>query len=367
MTALPSHGAQPCFALALLVGFDALRAAASPLPVGARNGMVVTSQHLATKVGVDILKQGGNAVDAAVAVGYALGVVFPAAGNIGGGGFMTIQFADGRKTFIDFRETAPLAATANMYLDRDGNVLRGLSSKGYLAAGVPGNVAGFELALVKYGTMKRAAVMAPAIRLAKRGFVLEQGDVDLLAVAARDFREDAPSAAVFLQGNGQPYIAGQRLVQKDLARTLERIAKHGNAGFYAGPVADAIVAASTRGGGIITKADLARYQAKERAPIECDYRGYRIVSAPPPSSGGVIVCEILGHPRRLSAAGMGLPLRARRAPPDRGDAPRVRRSQQLPRRSRFRPQSRSSACWTRATPRRSAPPSIPPRPACRAT
>ena len=255
--------------------------------------MVVTSQHLATRVGVDILQRGGNAIDAAVGVGYALGVVLPAAGNIGGGGFMTIQLADGRKTVIDFRETAPLAATPNMYLDRDGNVLRGLSTKGYLAAAVPGNVAGFELALARYGTMKRAAVMAPAIRLAKRGFVLEQGDVDLLAIATRDFREDAPSAAVFLR-NGQPYAAGARLVQKDLARTLERIATHGNAGFYDGPVADAIVAASVRGRGIFTKEDLSRYRAKERVPIECDYRGYRIVSAPPPSSGGVVLCEILG-------------------------------------------------------------------------
>ena len=279
-------------ALAIIIGHDGAHAA-SPAPVGARNGMVVTSQHLATKVGVDILKQGGNAVDAAVAVGYALGVVYPAAGNIGGGGFMTIQLADGRKTFIDFRETAPLAATAGMYLDRDGNVIRGLSTKGYLAAGVPGNVAGFELALAKYGTMTRAAVMAPAIRLAQRGFVLEQGDADLLAIAARDFREDAPSAAVFLR-DGQPYAAGQRLVQKDLARTLDRIARHGADGFYGGPIADAIVMASTRGRGIITNADLAQYRAKERTPIECDYRGYRIVSAPPPSSGGVIICEILG-------------------------------------------------------------------------
>jgi len=279
-------------ALAISIACDGPQAA-SPAPVGARNGMVVTSQHLATKVGVDILKQGGNAVDAAVAVGYALGVVFPAAGNIGGGGFMTVQLADGRKTFIDFRETAPLAATAGMYLDRDGSVIRGLSTKGYLAAGVPGNVAGLELALAKYGTMPRAAVMAPAIRLAQRGFALEQGDVDLLAIAARDFREDAPSAAVFLR-NGQPYAAGQRLVQKDLARTLDRIARHGADGFYRGPVADAIVTASTRGRGIITNADLARYRATERTPIECDYRGYRIVSAPPPSSGGVIICEILG-------------------------------------------------------------------------
>jgi gamma-glutamyltranspeptidase/glutathione hydrolase len=255
--------------------------------------MVVTSQHLATKVGVDILQQGGNAVDAAVAVGYALGVVFPGAGSLGGGGFMTLQLADGRKTFIDFREKAPLAATADMYLDRDGNVIRGLSSKGYLAAGVPGNVAGFELALAKYGTMKRAAVLAPAIRLAQLGFVLEQGDVDLLAVATADFRADAPSAAIFLD-QGEPFKAGQRLVQKDLARTLRRIAYNGADGFYKGPVADAIVASSTRGKGIITKADLEQYQARELPPIECDYRGYRIVSAPPPSSGGVIVCEILG-------------------------------------------------------------------------
>jgi len=267
--------------------------AASQAPVGARNAMVVTSQHLATRVGVDILKQGGNAVDAAVAVGYALGVVFPGAGSLGGGGFMTLQLADGRKTFIDFREKAPLAATAGMYLDRDGNVIRGMSTKGYLAAGIPGNVAGFELALAKYGTMKRGTVIAPAIRLAQRGFVLEQGDADLLAVATADFRADAPSAAIFLD-NGEPFKAGQRLVQKDLARTLQRIARNGADGFYKGPIADAIVASSTRGKGIITKADLAQYKARELAPIECDYRGYRIVSAPPPSSGGVIVCEILG-------------------------------------------------------------------------
>jgi len=267
--------------------------AASQAPVGAKNGMVVTSQHLATRVGVDILKQGGNAVDAAVAVGYALGVVFPGAGNLGGGGFMTLQLADGRKTFIDFREKAPLAATAGMYLDRDGNVIRGLSTKGYLAAGIPGNVAGFELALAKYGTMKRGTVIAPAIRLAQRGFVLEQADADILAVVTDHFRADAPSAAIFLD-RGEPLKPGQRLVQRDLARTLQRVARNGADGFYKGPTADAIVAASTRGKGIITKADLEQYRARELPPIECDYRGYRIVSAPPPSSGGVIVCEILG-------------------------------------------------------------------------
>ena len=140
----------------------------------AENGMVVTAQHLATKVGVDVLKRGGNAVDAAVAVGYALAVVYPAAGNLGGGGFMTIQLADGRKTFLDFREKAPLAAKPDMYLDKDGNVVKGLSTKGHLAVGVPGSVSGMEYAREKYGTMQRAALLKPSIDLAEKGFVLEQ-------------------------------------------------------------------------------------------------------------------------------------------------------------------------------------------------
>src|SRR4051794_33114844 len=143
--------------------------AASVAPVAAENGMVVTAQHLASRVGVDVLKDGGNAVDAAVAVGYALAVVYPAAGNLGGGGFMTLQLADGRKTFLDFREKAPLAATANMYLGADGNVVKGLSTKGYLAVGVPGTVSGLEYALERYGSMKRAALIAPALRYAKQG------------------------------------------------------------------------------------------------------------------------------------------------------------------------------------------------------
>jgi gamma-glutamyltranspeptidase/glutathione hydrolase len=147
--------------------------AASVAPVAAEHGMVVTAQQLATQVGVDVLKKGGNAVDAAVAVGYALAVVYPAAGNLGGGGFMTLQLADGRKTFLDFREKAPLAANANMYLDASGNVVKGLSTHGYLAVGVPGSVAGLEMARAKYGSMPRAALMAPAIRLAERGFTLD--------------------------------------------------------------------------------------------------------------------------------------------------------------------------------------------------
>ena len=217
--------------------------AASMAPVGAPNGMVVTAQHLATRVGVDVLKDGGNAVDAAVAVGYTLAVVYPAAGNLGGGGFMTIQLADGRKTFLDFREKAPLAATANMYLDKDGNVVKGLSTNGHLAVGVPGTVSGLELARAKYGTMKRAALITPAIQYAERGFVLDQGDVDMLVTATDDFRKDPASAAIFLN-KGEPFAVGQRLVQRDLAKTLRLISEKGADGFYKGPVGTAIVASS---------------------------------------------------------------------------------------------------------------------------
>ncbi|WP_428419504.1 gamma-glutamyltransferase [Methylibium sp.] len=266
--------------------------AASVAPVAAENGMVVTAHRLATQVGVDVLRRGGNAVDAAVAVGYALAVVYPAAGNLGGGGFMTLQFADGRKTFLDFREKAPLAATADMYLGADGQPVKGLSTRGHLAVGVPGTVSGLEFARAKYGTMQRRALVAPALRLAQRGFVLERGDIDMFATATEDFHKDPASAAIFLH-DGAPRAAGQRLVQKDLARTLQRIARHGSRGFYQGPVGAALAASSRAGGGLITQADLDQYATRELAPVECDYRGYRVVSAPPPSAGGVILCEIL--------------------------------------------------------------------------
>ena len=266
--------------------------AASQAPVAAENGMVVTAQHLATHVGVDVLKKGGNAIDAAVAVGYALAVVYPAAGNLGGGGFMTAQLADGRKTFLDFREKAPLAATANMYLDKDGNVIKGLSTRGYLAVGVPGTVSGLELAREKYGTMKRAALIAPSIALAERGFPLEQGDIDMFDTATADFKKNPEAGAIFLN-KGEAFVAGQKLVQKELARTLRDISQKGVDGFYKGRVGAAIVASNQAGKGLITQADLDQYQTRELAPVECDYRGYRVVSAPPPSSGGVVICEML--------------------------------------------------------------------------
>jgi len=255
--------------------------------------MVVTAQHEASEAGLRILQAGGNAVDAAVAVGYTLAVVYPAAGNLGGGGFMTIQLADGRRTFIDFREKAPLAATANMYLDAAGNVIKGSTTTGHLAVAVPGSVAGLEAALTKFGTMRRAQLIGPAIRFAEQGFVLDQGDADMFATATDAFKVDPATRAIFLKPDGSPYQAGDRLVQRDLGQTLRQIRDAGAAGFYKGPVAQAIVASSQAGQGILTQRDLDSYKVRELAPVECDYRGYHIVSAPPPSSGGVIICEIL--------------------------------------------------------------------------
>jgi len=291
----PAFGPRFLRVLAPVLAFLLLGAparGASVAPATGENGMVVTAQHLASAAGVEVLRQGGNAIDAAVAVGYALAVVYPAAGNLGGGGFMTIQLADGRKSFIDFRETAPLAASADMYLGADGKVLEGLSTQGQLAVAVPGTVAGLEMALARFGTRPRAVVLAPAIRLARQGFVLDEGDVRMLRAASEELRQDPASAAIFLK-HGQPYEAGDRLVQADLARTLERIGAQGARGFYRGPTAAAIVASSRRGKGILSQADLDRYQARERKPVECDYRGYHVVSAPPPSAGGVILCEML--------------------------------------------------------------------------
>ncbi len=267
--------------------------AASVAPVAAENGMVVTAQHLATQVGVDVLRRGGNAIDAAVAVGYALAVVYPAAGNLGGGGFMTVQLADGRKTFVDFREKAPLAATPGMYLDAAGQVIPKLSTSGHLAVAVPGSVAGLEQVRAKYGTMSRPALLAPAIALAEKGFVLDRGDVEMLVAGGDKFRRDEPSAAIFLKPGGAAFEVGERLVQKDLARTLRAIAQRGAAGFYQGAVGAALVRASQRGGGILSQADLDGYAPREMPPLECDYRGLRVVAAPPPSSGGVVICEVL--------------------------------------------------------------------------
>lgn len=275
--------------LALLQGANA----ASMPAVEAKNGMVVSSQHLASQVGVDILKMGGNAIDAAVAVGYAQAVVNPCCGNIGGGGFMTIHLANGEDTFINFRETAPAAASANMYLDEKGNVKRGASLYGYLAAGVPGTVLGLDTAQRKYGKLTRQQVMEPAIKLAREGFILNRGDTDILDTTIAKFRDDPEAARIFLRENGDPLQPGDRLIQTDLGNTLESIAQNGPDAFYQGKIPQAVEAAAKKGGGILTAKDFADYRIAETAPITCSYRGYEFVSAPPPSSGGVTLCEIL--------------------------------------------------------------------------
>lgn len=275
--------------LALLQGANA----ASMPAVEAKNGMVVSSQHLASQVGVDILKLGGNAIDAAVAVGYAQAVVNPCCGNIGGGGFMTIHLANGEDTFINFRETAPAAASANMYLDEKGNVTKGASLYGYLAAGVPGTVLGLDTAQRKYGKLTRQQVMEPAIKLAREGFILNRGDTDILDTTIAKFRDDPEAARIFLRPNGDPLQPGDRLIQTDLANTLESIALHGPDAFYQGKIPQAVEAAAKKGGGILTAKDFADFRIAETAPITCSYRGYEFVSAPPPSSGGVTLCEIL--------------------------------------------------------------------------
>ncbi len=288
--------AKSCFvallSAALTVGPSLPCAAASPAAVRADNGMVVSAHRLASEIGVEVLKSGGNAVDAAVAVGYALAVVYPSAGNIGGGGFMTIRLADGRTSFLDFRERAPLAATKTMYLDPSGNVVPGRSTAGYLAVGVPGSVMGFETALTRFGTMSRAAVMAPAIRLAREGFELDDSDEAVLAGGARKFAKDPAAAAIFLK-DGKPLAAGDRLVQAELAESLSLVSAQGPDAFYKGPIAEKIVKASMAKGGILAAADFTAYKVRERAPVTCSYRGYEIISSPPPSSGGVILCEIL--------------------------------------------------------------------------
>jgi gamma-glutamyltranspeptidase/glutathione hydrolase len=261
--------------------------------VEAEHGMVVSAHRLASEVGVRILERGGNAVDAAVAVGYALGVVDPCCGNIGGGGFMTVHLADGRETFINFRETAPAAATAGMYLDAKGDPVADLSRHGYRAAAVPGTVMGLDHAAAKYGRLPRARLIAPAIALARDGFALSRADTDILDARADRFGKDPGAAKIFLRPDGSRFEPGDRLVQSDLAATLELISQQGREAFYKGPVAAAVETASRENGGILATADFAAYTVTESAPLTCTYRGYLLILAPPPSSGGATMCEIL--------------------------------------------------------------------------
>jgi gamma-glutamyltranspeptidase/glutathione hydrolase len=256
--------------------------------------MVVTAQHEATDAGLAILKAGGNAVDAAVAVGFAEAVTNPCCGNIGGGGFMLLQLKGHGAVVIDFRETAPTAATAAMYLGDAGNPVPGGSLFGYKAVGVPGTVLGLDTALRRYGRLTRAQVMAPAIRLARNGFILTQGDTDILDGQVARIRKDRVLAKIFLRSDGTPLRPGDRLVQAELASTLEQIARKGPNYFYRGPVARRIAQASAAGGGILTAKDFANYRVSQDVPLACRYRGYDVLSVRPPSSGGVTLCQILG-------------------------------------------------------------------------
>ncbi len=265
---------------------------ASKKPVKAFNGMVVSSDSLATAVGVEILKKGGNAVDAAVAVGFALAVTYPQAGNIGGGGFMVIRMANGETVTIDYREKAPLKAHRDMFLDENGNFVPEKSQIGYLSVGVPGSVAGLLLALEKYGTMSRKEVLKPAIKLAEKGFIVNEGLANAFKNAFEHFKK-FPSTMKYFSKNGEPYKAGDRLVQKDLAKVLKLIRDKGRDGFYKGKIADLIVAEMKRGGGLITHEDLENYQPVIRKPVIGNYRGYEIISMGPPSSGGVCLIELL--------------------------------------------------------------------------
>jgi gamma-glutamyltranspeptidase/glutathione hydrolase len=269
-----------------------LSLAVSPPPLESSQGMVVTTERVASDVGAAVLRQGGNAIDAAVAIGYALAVTHPTAGNIGGGGFMMIHLANGKDTFINFREKAPHAASATMYQDAKGNVIPDKSLNGYLAVGIPGTVLGLETARKKYGTMSLETLITPAIGLAETGFMMVRGDVDDFDADSTAMLLKQPNiAAIFLPG-GKVMQPGNRLVQRNLAATLKLIRDGGPDAFYKGPIADAVVAASQAHGGILTKADFAGYTVSETAPITCQYRGYTLVSAPPPSSGGIVMCQM---------------------------------------------------------------------------
>jgi gamma-glutamyltranspeptidase / glutathione hydrolase len=287
--------------MAAVAVFAAPAAIGSTEPVHAQHGIVVSFHELASRAGVEIMQAGGNAIDAAVAAGFALAVVHPAAGNLGGGGFMLVRMADGKTHFLDYREKAPAAAKADMFLDAQGNVIEGASEYGYKAIGVPGSVAGMVYAEQKYGKLSLRQVMAPAIRLARDGYALTWGD-------AHDFRDVglgkfAESRRIF-QRDGNFYQPDEIFRQPDLARTLERIAAKPD-DFYHGALARELAAAMQKGGGLITADDLAQYEVKEREPIRGTYRGYEIISAPPPSSGGTVLIESLNILEGYDLAKMG--------------------------------------------------------------
>ncbi len=281
-------GSVVCFAL-ILTGAAALEARE---PVRTRKAMVVAQEPIATDAGVAVLKSGGNAVDAAVATAFALAVTHPSAGNIGGGGFLLLRQSAGKSTFVDFRERAPKASTRDMYLDKDGNVTRD-SVVGWRAAGVPGTVRGLEMAHRKYGRKPWAEVLAPAIRLAEQGVELSWAEARSMCASKKLLGQFSESNRIFLKG-GACFEPGERLVQPELAAVLKRIARDGAKDFYEGETAQVLTRESAKNGGLITLEDLKSYQAVEREPLKGAYKGYDILTAPPPSSGGIGLLQMLG-------------------------------------------------------------------------
>ena len=265
-------------------------------PVRGKNAMVASQHELASKIGADVIKRGGNAIDAAVAVGLALAVVYPEAGNLGGGGFMLIRLKDGRTTAIDYREMAPSAATRNVYLDENGNLKKGAGSStiGYRASGVPGTLAGFEYAFKKYGSgkLKWSELVEPARKLANDGYVLSYRLAGLLVAKKSDLEQFPESKRIFLN-DGEFYKEGDLFKQPDLAQTLARIQKQGAKDFYTGKTAQFIAADMKNNDGLITLEDLKNYVVKEREPLRGTYRGNQIIAMPPPSSGGIVILQIL--------------------------------------------------------------------------
>ncbi|MBP0021984.1 MAG: gamma-glutamyltransferase [Cyanobacteria bacterium SBLK] len=263
-------------------------------PVTAENGMVATQEAIATQAGLDVLKEGGNAIDAAVTVGFTLAVTLPYAGNIGGGGFMLVHLADSQQTLaIDYREKAPKAATRDMFLDENGEADPQKSRFSHLSVGVPGTVAGLVLALEQYGTISLERALQPAIALAENGFIVTPSLATVLEFARERLTRYPATAAIFYHEDGTPYQVGERLIQKDLANSLKLIAKEGIDAFYRGEIAEAIATEMANNAGLIAKEDLAAYQPAIRQPVKGTYRGYDIYSMPPPSSGGVHLIQIL--------------------------------------------------------------------------
>jgi len=279
--------------ITLVTPFNSIIQAASARPDKSSAGMVMTTQKIASDIGLQVLNDGGNAIDAAVAVGYALAVVHPVAGNIGGGGFAVIHTAAGDDVTLDFREFAPGKATRDMYLDKNGNVIPNASVEGYLAAGVPGTVAGMSAMLNRYGSKSLATLIQPAIRYAETGFTVTARQAETFKEYAKRLNKFASSRQYFLKSDGSTYNEGDVLVQKDLAKTLRLIAQQGPDAFYKGEIAELIAKDMAANDGIITKEDLVKYKPIWREPVKGTYRGYDIISMCPPSSGGTHIIQML--------------------------------------------------------------------------